>query len=78
MADFGAHHRPLPGQVPAGRPVLVLASEHDRAFARQAAEMHAVYPGATFHTLVGAGHGALFTHTEAYIAQIRGFLAGRP
>lgn len=78
MADFTAHHRPLPGQMPAGQPVLVLASEHDRAFARQAAEMRAVYPDATFHTLVGAGHGAVFTHTDAYIAQIQGFLEGQP
>jgi len=48
----------------------VLASEHDRAFARQAAEMRAVHPHATFHTLVGA----VFTQSDAYIAQIRGFL----
>lgn len=74
MADFTGHHRPTPGQMPAGHPVLVLASEHDRAFAKQAAEMRAVYPDATFHTLTGASHGAVFTHTDMYIAQIQSFL----
>lgn len=77
MADFTAHHRPLPGGTPAGLPVLVLASEYDRAFARQAAEMRAVYPDATFHTLAGAGHGAVFTHTRTYIDQILTFLDGQ-
>lgn len=74
IADFTAHHRPLPGSTVASGPVLVLASEHDRAFARQASEMRAVYPHATFRTLVGAGHGALFTHTDEYIAEVRVFL----
>ena len=77
MADFTARHRPLPGQLPAGLPVLVLAAEHDRAFARQFEEIRAVYPDATIHTIVGAGHGALFTHTDAYISAIRDFL-GQP
>lgn len=75
MADFTGHHQPVPGDMSVGRPVLVLASEHDRAFAKQATDVRAVYPQARFHTLVGAGHGALFTHTDDYIAQIRGFLA---
>lgn len=75
MADFTGHHQPVPGDLSVGRPVLVLASEHDRAFAKQAADVRAVYPDATFHTLVGAGHGALFTHTGAYIAHILGFLS---
>jgi pimeloyl-ACP methyl ester carboxylesterase len=75
MADFTGHHQPVPGDLPLGRRVLVLASEHDRAFAKQAADVRAVYPEATFHTLVGAGHGALFTHTGAYLAQIQDFLA---
>lgn len=74
MADFTGSHRPIPGQMPSERPVLVLASEHDRAFAKEADAMRAVYPDATFHTLTGAGHGALFTHTDAYIDQVQSFL----
>ena len=77
MADFTANHRPLPGQAPDRLRVLVLAAEHDRAFARQATDIRAVYPHATFHTLVGAGHGAVFTHTDAYVTDIRSFL-GQP
>lgn len=78
MADFTANHRPLPGPWLADRPVLVLASQHDRAFAKQSGAMRAVYPRATYHTLEGAGHGALFTHTEAYLAAILAFLAEPP
>lgn len=75
VADFSAHHRPVPGQMSPGRSVSVLACEHDRAFAAQAATMRAVYPLATFHTLPGAGHAAVFTHTGAYTSTIETFLS---
>ncbi len=74
MADFNAHHRPVPPTVPTGRPVLVLTAAHDRAFARQAGELRSVYPDASFHRIDGPGHGALFTHTDAYLALVGDFL----
>jgi pimeloyl-ACP methyl ester carboxylesterase len=75
IADFTAHYRP--GSVNrSGRPVLVLQSERDRAFAAQANEIRAAYPNATFRILRGAGHGALFTHTDHYIGEIQTFLEG--
>lgn len=49
-------------------------SPHTASLARQASEMRAVYPHATFRILAGAGHGALFTHTDEYIAEVRAFL----
>lgn len=76
IADFTAHHRPTPGDLSAwAGPVLLLQSEHDRAFAAQAAEIRAVYPHATVRILRGAGHGALFTHTDQYVNELQSFLA---
>jgi len=76
IADFTAHHRPMPGDLSAwDGPVLLLQSEHDRAFAAQAAEIGAVYPHATVQILRGAGHGALFTHTDQYVNELELFLA---
>jgi pimeloyl-ACP methyl ester carboxylesterase len=74
MADFTAHYRPT-SEDRSGRPVLVLQSERDRAFAAQADEIRAAYPKATFRILRGAGHGALFTHTDQYVGEIQTFLA---
>jgi len=75
IADFTAHYRPTADR--SGRPVLVLQSERDRAFAAQADEIRAAYPTATFRVLRGAGHGALFTHTEQYLGEIQTFLAAQ-
>jgi pimeloyl-ACP methyl ester carboxylesterase len=44
IGDFTGHHRPMPGDLEWKRPVLVLQSEHDRAFASQANKIRAVYP----------------------------------
>ena len=76
MADLTAHYR-LTSEDWSGRPVLVLQSERDRAFAAQAEEIRAAYPHATIRVLRGAGHGALFTHTEQYVGEIQTFLAAR-
>ena len=75
IGDFTGHHRPMPGDLEWKRPVLVLQSEHDRAFASQANEIRAVYPTAAFQIVAGAGHGALFTHTDQYIDLLQAFLA---
>jgi pimeloyl-ACP methyl ester carboxylesterase len=75
MADFTAHYRPT-SEDRSDRPVLVLQSEQDRAFEAQADEIRAAYPAATFRVLRGAGHGALFTHTDQYVGEIQAFLAG--
>jgi pimeloyl-ACP methyl ester carboxylesterase len=75
IRDFAAHYRPTSGEPPRlAQPVLVLHSEQDRAFVAQANEIRAAYPGAIFRTLLGAGHGALFTHTDQYIREIETFL----
>jgi pimeloyl-ACP methyl ester carboxylesterase len=79
IRDFTAHHRPKLGDLTGwSRPVLVLQSERDRAFAAQADEIRAAYPSAVFYTIAGAGHGALFSHTDLYIQQIQTFLAKHP
>jgi pimeloyl-ACP methyl ester carboxylesterase len=79
IADFTGHHRPAPGDLPGWhRPILVLQSEYDRAFAAQAEQIRAVYPDARFRVLAGAGHGALSTHTAAYLREVRAFLAAQP
>lgn len=75
IADFTAHYHPTADR--SGRPVLVLQSERDRAFDAQAEEIRAAYPHATICVLCGAGHGALFTHTEQYVGEIQTFLAAR-
>jgi pimeloyl-ACP methyl ester carboxylesterase len=76
IGDFAAHYRPVPGDLVGWeRPVLVLHSEHDRAFASQADDIRAVYPTAAFQVLACAGHGALFTHTDQYIDRLLVFLA---
>jgi pimeloyl-ACP methyl ester carboxylesterase len=64
IGDLAGSHRPMPGDLEWKQPVLVLQSEHDRAFASQANEIRAVCPTAAFHVVAGAGHGALFTHTD--------------
>jgi hypothetical protein len=70
ISDFTAHHRPKPGDLTGwSRPVLVLQSERDRAFAAQADEIRAAYPSAVFHIIAGAGHGALFSHTDRYLTE---------
>ncbi|HEX6760510.1 MAG TPA: alpha/beta fold hydrolase [Propionibacteriaceae bacterium] len=73
IADFTAHYRPTADR--SGRRVLVLQSEQDRAFAAQADEIRAAYPNAVIRILRGAGHGALFTHTDQYVGEIKTFLA---
>jgi pimeloyl-ACP methyl ester carboxylesterase len=79
ISDFTAHYRPKPEDLTGwSRPVLVLQSERDRAFAAQADEIRAAYPSAVFHIIAGAGHGALFSHTDEYIEQIQTFLAKQP
>jgi hypothetical protein len=75
IGDFTGHHRPMPGDLEWKRPVLVLQSEHDRAFASQANKIRAVYPTAAFHVVAGAGQSALFTHTDQYIDLLQAFLA---
>src|SRR5512133_3794772 len=75
IGDFTGHHRPMPGDLEWKRPVLVLQSEYDRAFASQADEIRAVYPTAAFQVVAGAGHGALFTHTDQYLDLLQAFLA---
>lgn len=79
ISDFTAHHRSKPGDLTGwSRPVLVLQSERDGAFAAQADEIRAAYPSAVFHIIPRAGHGALFSHTDLYIQQIHTFLAKHP
>ncbi|HLM21072.1 MAG TPA: hypothetical protein VK390_06050 [Propionibacteriaceae bacterium] len=73
IVDFTAHYRPTANW--SDRRVLVLQSERDRAFAAQADDIRAAYPSATIRVLRGAGHGALFTHTDQYVGEIQTFLA---
>jgi hypothetical protein len=53
----------------------VLHSERDHAFAAQADDIRAAYSSATIRVLRGAGHGALFTHTDQSVGEIQTFLA---
>jgi pimeloyl-ACP methyl ester carboxylesterase len=56
--------------------ILILESDHDEAFNAEArALLRATYPRAQVHTFRDAGLGALFTHTQEYIATVRDFLA---
>jgi pimeloyl-ACP methyl ester carboxylesterase len=55
--------------------ILILESDHDEAFdANSRALLRATYPRAQVHTFRDAGLGALFTHTQEYIATVRDFL----
>jgi pimeloyl-ACP methyl ester carboxylesterase len=51
IADFTARYHPTADR--SGRPVLVLQSERDRAFAAQAEVIRAAYPHATIRSYVG-------------------------
>jgi maspardin len=61
IGDFTGHHRPMPGDLEWKRPVLVLQSEYDRAFASQADEIRAVYPTAAFYVVLTYSANAIVT-----------------
>ena len=78
MLDFG-HRRFDPSDL-AGWPgrILVIESEHDRAFSSEArAELRALYPRASVRTFADAGHAVMVTRPAEYIAAVRSFL-GEP
>ncbi|HEX9087240.1 MAG TPA: hypothetical protein VF867_06935, partial [Arthrobacter sp.] len=60
--------------VPSG-PVLLIESEHDKAFSPQArAALRALYPAAEVRLFAGEGHGVMATRTEEYTDTVREFL----
>lgn len=54
---------------------LLLESDDDQVFGpAQRAALRGLYPEAEVHTFHGAGHTAVFTRTNEYVAAIEGFL----
>ena len=55
--------------------ILILEGDVDRiAGKRVRNELRALYPQATVHTFQGAGHSAIFTHTEEWLSVMKEFL----
>ena len=55
--------------------ILVIESEHDRAFSPHAREaLRALYPQARVRTFADAGHAVMVTKPAQYIATVRSFL----
>ena len=79
LADFSAHYHFKSGDLAAWPgTILILESGRDEAYSpANRARTHAVYPQAHVHTIRGATHSAMATHTEEYIRTMRAFLAGK-
>jgi pimeloyl-ACP methyl ester carboxylesterase len=77
LADFSAHYHFRSGDLAAWPgTILIMESERDEAYSpANRARMRAVYPQAQVHTIRGATHSAVATHTEEYIRTMRAFLA---
>lgn len=76
VLDYAAHHHFTPHDL-AGWPgrILVIESEHDKAFSPQArAALRALYPQASVRTFADAGHAVMVTQPAEYIAAVRAFL----
>lgn len=77
LADFSAHYHFKSGDLAAWPGmILILESERDEAYSpANRARTHATYPQAHVHTIQGATHSAMATHTEEYIGTMHAFLA---
>jgi pimeloyl-ACP methyl ester carboxylesterase len=77
ISDFARHYRFAPTDLSgwSGR-MLILESENDEfAGPRARAGLRALYPSAQVHTFRGAGHTAMLTRTDEYLAVVDRFLA---
>jgi pimeloyl-ACP methyl ester carboxylesterase len=76
FADYNMHYHFEPADLDAWPgEILILESDHDEAFNAEArALLRATYPRAQVYTFRDAGLGALFTHTQEYIATVKEFL----